>query len=109
MFGEIIRRFRLIVTIIFRGDLTNGNLRHLRAMLAELEYIITHQGDMEKGEIIQLIIGDVEKANTGMLHHLRHILTSQNWAIIAAEMREVELMDARRRVMEFLAHLRSEK
>ena len=107
-FKELFIRLRLAITIIFYGDLINGNLKHLRAMLAELEFVATHKDDLKKDEIISLIVGDLGKPQTGMLHHLRHVLTSQNWRILAAEMREAELLAAKERVMAFLREMREE-
>lgn len=108
-FKELFIRFRLAYIIIFYGDLINGNLKRLRAMLAELEFISTHQDDLEKAEIISLVVGDLSKPQTGMLHHLQNVLTSHNWRIIAAEMRDAELLAAKERVMAFLREVRSGK
>jgi|SRR3972149_2613194 len=104
--SELFRRARLALAVILWGDLINGNLRHLRAMLAELEFISTHRNDMSKDEVILLIVGDISKPQTGMLHHLRHVLSSENWRIIAAEMCQAEILDAKRRIMKILRELR---
>jgi len=101
---ELFRRIQIIIKIILHGDLVNGNLKHLRSMMAELQYIESHQDDMTKEEILKLILAS--KANTGMLHHIRHLLTSQNWRIINAEMHRAEIADAERRVREWLKRLR---
>ena len=103
---EIFNRLRLVITILIWGDLANGNLKHLKAMLAELEFVSTHQEDLEKNEVISLIVGNVDKPQTGMLHHLRHVLTSQNWRIINAQMAESELIAAKQRCLQALKSLR---
>jgi hypothetical protein len=106
LFSELFRRLGVAWTVLLYGDMNNGNLLHLRALKAELEFIATHKDDMSKDEIVLLIVGDLEKANTGMLHHIAHALNSQNWRVVAAALREAELLDAKRRVREFLEELR---
>ena len=106
MIKELLRRLSVAITIVLWGDLNNGSLSHLRAMKAELEFIATHSNDLTKEEIVTLIAGDLKRANTGMLHHISHALNSQNWRVVAAALREAEMLEAKRRVREFLKELR---
>jgi hypothetical protein len=100
---ELLRRIRLALIVLLWGDLKDGNLKHLKALGAELEFIVTHQDDLSKDEIMSLITGGIDKTETGILHHVNHILTSlQNWRIVNAEMREAELIDLRRKIAKLL-------
>ena len=89
---DIINRIRLALAIIIHGELTNGTITHLESARVELEFLQTHWNDLGKDEIKKLVLADETKAQTGILHHLKHVLQANIWQQIYAQMRESEKM-----------------
>jgi len=97
---EFVNRIRLAITIIIWGQLSNGALQHLETMKAELDWIATHHQDLDKQEIVLLIIGDVKRPQTGLRHHLAHALNADIWRQLNAQMIESEVIHLRQQARE---------
>lgn len=86
---EIIYRLRAAAIIVLWGDIVNGNIKHLREALNEVDRITRNIDSMSNQEIVDLL--SASGVNTGIRHHLSHILMNQaGWRFFLAQTREAE-------------------
>ena len=99
--SEYLNRVRLAGTILLWGDANNGNIRKLKRMKIELEYIIEHIDELPRDELRALLVG--KDVGSGMLHLLNHVLQQlEGWRMLNAQMVETEWLDSQQRAREYI-------